>query len=298
MDGERIHDTARPARTRARVGACEVSLLDLPGGRNLPPRRPPVSMLEVIAPLEGPVAVHLELGTPLAVRENEVVYLAGGHRYVIGGQTAGRVLVVAVPESVVIDYIETESLIGSVHESAVLQPVKRFLRGLLEIAEPLGALPEYLIETLLWEMVVSIVLEGRSADALVRPRATCLDRATAYILANRADRALTPATVARAVGVSPRQLQRVFMSAGTTPSGEIRRQRAELARSMLQNDDFRGFTVNQIAHHSGFGGAAELRRVFSALGHPAPRSLRLRSTPVSVRTPEIVSAGRAPSAAG
>jgi transcriptional regulator GlxA family with amidase domain len=67
-------------------------------------------------------------------------------------------------------------------------------------------------------------------------------------------------TLARAAGVSPRHLSRLFNEqTGATPAAYVERMRLEAARMWLE----RGANVTEAAHHSGLGSDETLRRVFA-----------------------------------
>jgi transcriptional regulator GlxA family with amidase domain len=123
-------------------------------------------------------------------------------------------------------------------------------------------------------MAASLLLESRGAGGLASPAPGLLDRAMAQIAAYRTDQSLTPTVLAQTLNISMRQLQRIFSAIGSTPSREIRRHRADLASSMLKNPAFSVLNITQIAHHSGFTDAADLRRAFEALGYCTPSQLR------------------------
>jgi AraC-like DNA-binding protein len=263
-------------RTSLKLGESEISVLDIPAG-GAPLRkicRTVVPTVELVLPLESAVVVRSEDRDERVVRADEAMYLVGRRRYSVYTSNRSFALAVAVPASVVEDYTPGEGEVGSIRDSTVLAPVKRFLVGVMEQHDELERLSAYLVEKLLWEMVASLMLESRGAASLARPSLGFLDRAMAHIAAYRTDPSLSPVALAATLNISTRQLQRVFSAVGTTPSREIRRQRADLALSLLQNEAFRVLNISQIAHHSGFTDAADLRRAFDALGYPPPSEVR------------------------
>ncbi len=275
MESRREHRAA--GQRGVRFGQTELSILRVPAG-GTPVRkicRPDELAVEVIVPRGGTIMVRSENRDERAVRPGEALYLIGCRRYAAYALRGASAITLGLPFSAVDEFIDranTDPVL--VQGSAVLTPATAFLGTLLEGGDELDRLSSYFAEKLIWEMVASIYLEGKGVGAAEAPNTGILDRAMAQIAAYRTDRSLTPEAVARSLNVSMRQLQRVFASTGSTPSREIRRQRAELAVSMLRSESFGVFNVTQIAHHSGFSDAAELRRAMSAFGFPSPRELR------------------------
>lgn len=261
----------------ARFGQTELSVLRVPSG-GTPVRkicRPDEMAVEVVVPVGGTIMVRPESRDERAVRAGEALYLIGCRRYAAYALRGASAVTLGLPFSAVDEYIDRSSTSPVlVQNSAVLQPATSFLGTLLEGGDELDRLSSYFAEKLIWEMVASVYLEGKGVGAAEAPNTGILDRAMAQIAAYRTDRSLTPEAVARSLNVSMRQLQRVFSATGSTPSREIRRQRAELAVSMLRSESFGVLNVTQIAHHSGFSDAAELRRALVAFGYPSPRELR------------------------
>jgi AraC-like DNA-binding protein len=263
-------------RSNLQVGDTEVSLLEVPAG-GAPLRkicRTSSPSVEVLFPLESTVVVRSDSREERVVRPDESVYLVGHRRYAVFSTQGGLALALVIPASAVEEYAGASGHVDLIRNSAVLGPVKKFLVGVMENHAELGRLPAYFIEKLVWEMVASLMLENRGASSLARPTLGILDQAMAHIAAYRTDQTLTPTSLAHALNISMRQLQRVFSGMGSTPSREIRRQRADLAVSMLTNEAFRVLSITQVAHHSGFADAADLRRAFDAFGYRTPSEVR------------------------
>ncbi|MDO9396870.1 MAG: helix-turn-helix domain-containing protein [Herbiconiux sp.] len=272
-----VVELVRPGlRGNHHFGDSEVSVLDVPAGGSPLLRicRAASPSLEMVLPLDGAVIVRSESREEHVVRGDEALFLVGPRRYAVHASRQSLALAVSVPAAAVEDYAGAAGSCGLVRSSAVLTPTKRFLTGVMENHDELERLSAYFIEKLIWEMVASLLLESRGAGSLATPSLGLLDRAMAQIAAYRTDQSLTPVSLAQSLSISMRHLQRVFSAIGSTPSREIRRQRAELALSMLKNPAFRVLSVSQVAHHSGFADAADLRRAFDALGYPTPTEVR------------------------
>jgi AraC-like DNA-binding protein len=73
---------------------------------------------------------------------------------------------------------------------------------------------------------------------------------------------LDRATIASAVGLSVRELSRVFAAENETPAGYIRRRRLERCRKDLAAPHLAGRTITEIALSHGFNDAAHFSRLF------------------------------------
>lgn len=99
-----------------------------------------------------------------------------------------------------------------------------------------------------------------------------LDRIQAHILLHLGDPALNPGNIAKAIGVSVRQLHRVFAEAGLRVERWIWQERLTRCRSsLLQNTDE---PVSQIAFRWGFNDSAHFSRAFREQYGQSPRELR------------------------
>ena len=110
-------------------------------------------------------------------------------------------------------------------------------------------------------------------------RAQALERGIAYIDRCITDCTLSAQTVADAVGISIRQLQRAFALAGTTPTDYLLKKRFEKACQMLSDRQKDGdpMLVSSIAYACGFNDISyfnrQFRRFFGcAPGQFAPRA--------------------------
>lgn len=83
-----------------------------------------------------------------------------------------------------------------------------------------------------------------------------------YIQANLESAALSPAVIAHSIGISPRQLHRLFEESGHSVGAEIRRLRVQRARHLLQGCPER--SVTDIAFGCGFDSLATFYRAFKA----------------------------------
>lgn len=92
-----------------------------------------------------------------------------------------------------------------------------------------------------------------------------VDRARALIAGTHMYRSTTPATVADALGVPLRTVQRAFAADGTSLARELRSARARTARALIDGHPSTAGTSTRTAEHSGFGSVASMRRALLEL---------------------------------
>ncbi|WP_449560667.1 AraC-like ligand-binding domain-containing protein [Mycolicibacterium mageritense] len=109
------------------------------------------------------------------------------------------------------------------------------------------------------------------------PRETLLRQARSYITGNLADPGLDTASIAAAVFVSPRVLQRAFAAEGWTIGGWIRRRRLEMCRRDLEDDLRSREDVSTIAARYGLTNPAHFSRIFKEAYGLTPSAFRLRA---------------------
>lgn len=135
----------------------------------------------------------------------------------------------------------------------------------------------------LGESVADIVLDalamardGMARDATAGPPVPVRRReACDYIGQHLADPALTVGRIAAGVGLSTRQLQRLFLEAGTTPRRYLLERRLEAAARMLRRPgSAQPEAITDIAFEVGFNDAAYFSRAFARRYGRPPRAFR------------------------
>ncbi|MFD5812487.1 AraC family transcriptional regulator [Rhodococcus aetherivorans] len=99
--------------------------------------------------------------------------------------------------------------------------------------------------------------------------------ARAYVDERSDDPDLTPASIARDLGWSLRQLQLALRTAGTTPAELLRNRRLDRARSRLEDPRWSAVAVGDIAFASGFGSLSAFGTAFRARFGTTPRAVRV-----------------------
>ncbi|NQX29482.1 AraC family transcriptional regulator [Microbacteriaceae bacterium VKM Ac-2854] len=125
------------------------------------------------------------------------------------------------------------------------------------------------------ELSVGVFLQSagfRRADEPVSidARAAALD----VIEQRYIDPELTPSSVATALNVSVRHLQRAFQAGEETVSAAIRDRRTRAAVDILTDKHAAALSLPDVAARSGFGTVGEMRRAVSTVTGLSPRALR------------------------
>ncbi len=191
----------------------------------------------------------------------------------------GEILQISVPQLALESPVPLET--GTVIRSdrvPMTWPVLAFTRSTLGMdSDDASSLSVYYLERLLQEMTIGILVDN--ARSKVMPHSpNSFTIALSVIASQCSDPALRPSRIAAQVGLSLRQLQRVFSNHNTTVEQEIRRERVEQAITMLRSPEYAALTVDQIARYVGFSNGSGLARAMTALGHPSPRRIRMPST--------------------
>lgn len=108
-------------------------------------------------------------------------------------------------------------------------------------------------------------------------REALFTKACRLIERNLSDIDFDPATLARLLGISLRQLQKVFTDRESSPMRLIVERRTARAMKLLRSPAFAGKTISQIAFDCGFRDLSHFGRVFAATTGRSPRDWR-RST--------------------
>jgi|SRR5580692_10733569 AraC-like DNA-binding protein len=106
--------------------------------------------------------------------------------------------------------------------------------------------------------LVAVLATGRGAEPALAHRAA----ARCFIEGHLADRTLTAARVAAAVGISERHLSRVFAADGTSFPRHVLSRRLALAYALLSEPSGGSRTVTEVAARCGFTSATYFSRAF------------------------------------
>jgi AraC-like DNA-binding protein len=228
----------------------------------------------------GPVAVRLPDGSRIVAESGDAICLTSWRGYRAMWNTPIELVALAVRMDALPECgVTAPGPGGAVQASTAISPqVRAFVSAIADGPGPSNALSEHLLEKMLLEMARAIMLATPGISHIARrsSSSSLYGEAMACIVARRADPDLDPAAVARELNVSLRSLQRAFGRRSVTVSAEIRRQRVELAMSLLQDPHYEVLSVEEIARYTGFTSALLLRRALAAEHQATPREIRAR----------------------
>lgn len=158
--------------------------------------------------------------------------------------------------------------------SALGRGMRAFLSSLFAPPSEQTLYTDHVLERLIAEMVFGVLVEAAPRMQAERKEQWGIDRARTLMLMRRSDRDFDVAALAREMHVSVRQLQRLFATQQSSPAGELRGLRVDLARELMGNPECARLGMDEIAAHSGFRDGAALRRAFALAGLPSPREVR------------------------
>lgn len=230
--------------------------------------------------VRGLATIEMELGQRFEINERAAFFYRAGVSGTASWPVDSAFVGIRVPEEVLAEMgAQPSTYYGSLNTCRFLSvPTVNFLKTIaLNDASP-TALSGYFVERMVQEMVGSLFLSHLGVETESVPSQTHLyQQAISIMTVKRDDPRLTPGTVARDLSVSIRKLQREFNARNDSPAGRIRKLRVELALQLLQNSAYDALSVEQIAKHSGFSSARQLRAALAAAGHAAPRQMRCNS---------------------
>jgi len=164
-----------------------------------------------------------------------------------------------VREPLVVDFAQG----GNAHAHALASLVGRAVHP----ADPVGAAEHTVLELL------------EAAVGARRSAGTSANLAAARIFIDRrlGDRNLSAARVAAGIGVSDRQLSRIFAEQGSSVPRYIQDRRLALAHGMLRDATQIGVPIAEVARRCGFGSPAQFARGFKERYGMRPADLRGRA---------------------
>jgi AraC family transcriptional regulator, positive regulator of tynA and feaB len=124
------------------------------------------------------------------------------------------------------------------------------------------------------KILLSRVIDRGEDDLPLNDGAGLLQRAETYVLRELSDPSLSPASIAAAVGVSRRQLYRLFSDINQTPNSWIWQLRIGEAHARICAPGWSSQSLTQIAFDTGFNDMAHFSRVYRAKYGRTPRESR------------------------
>ncbi|MFF0018841.1 AraC family transcriptional regulator [Streptomyces sp. NPDC005374] len=237
-------------------------------------------------------AVFFHEGGCLTVRPGDVVLYDTRRSYLFGFPSAMRQLLVDIPREVFAERCASYDMAAPMlfgrgaMTSAMRSVLSDWIAGGGDPARTAAALPgadpasaEATVLDLVRTLAAPRLGGARPGDAAPSPAASArLAMARDHIDRHLSDPALSAERVAEAIGVSARQLSRVFRQTGVGPARHILDRRLDEAREQLADPGSRHLTVADIAHRWGFASQAHFTRVFRT---------RFDETPGETRPPRV-----------
>ena len=227
----------------------------------------------------GLVAAHAR-GRDVVLREGDAILMSAGEAWVFDRPSHGGSLSFRIPRPIL------ASLVADV-EDAIMKLIPHnteVLKLLAGYAAPLFndvalATPEFRRTAVnhLHDLVALALSARHDAAGIPNGRgmpAARLRMAKAYIIANSSRRELSVGSVSAHLGLTPRNLQRLFESEGTTFSEFLLAQRLSRAYRMLTEPRLAQSAVGAIAYDAGFGDLSYFNRSFKRRYGATPRDVR------------------------
>ncbi len=150
-----------------------------------------------------------------------------------------------------------------------------FFSHMRTLARELGRVPEAYAASLLTitlDLLRTALTNAPSADRRAPPDGDRLEQAQAFVALNLGDPNLSPTMIATALGISLRQLHRVFADAGLSVERWTWSERLAACAQRLRAEPEE--SVSAVAFRYGFNDAAHFSRAFRARYGHSPRAYR------------------------
>jgi AraC-like DNA-binding protein len=239
--------------------------------------------LSLLVNQSGSVTVYAR-GREVTLCENDAVLISSGEAVVFDRRSFGESIAIRIPYSmlspVVVD-VDDVIMHHIPRDTAALKLLTSYSNTLLgddhAVATP--ALRHH-VATHVHDLAALALGATREAAGVARSRgmgAARLRAAKIYIIENIGRRHISIGSVASHLGVTPRYLQRLFESDGTTFSAFLRGRRLARAHRMLSEPQSVQRQVSAIAYDVGFGDLSYFNRCFRRLYGATPMDIRERA---------------------
>ncbi len=193
--------------------------------------------------------------------------------------TDWRFIVARVPREALLAYVPM--LADTVSIGSELRMPERAMQALLtdlvRNPEPASESDSQIVDRQVLDMAGTLVLGRQQPNGGPGgPHGSLRSRALAAIAERSGEVRLSPQELADGLNISLRRLQGVFAEARSSVAGEIRRERARVARALLQDARFDGMSTAEVAERAGFGSSTSMRRALEELYGLSARELRTR----------------------
>jgi AraC-like DNA-binding protein len=228
----------------------------------------------------GGLATVSSCGQEQNLRPHEAILLSGAEAASFHRTTLGQSFTLRVPRSLfesAVPNIDDRLMRPIVEDRTSLQLLERYLGWVLGISESVDSQLLNLSVRHVHDLLMLAI--GPAADFAETARtrglkAARLRLAKSYIITHSHRRDISVASVAANLNVTPRYVQLLFETAGTTFSEFLTRQRLARAYQRLGNPEFSRVAISTIAYDVGFGDLSYFNRRFRRLYSVTPRDVR------------------------
>lgn len=236
--------------------------------------------LSLLVNQSGNVTVYAR-GREVTLRENDAVLISSGEAVVFDRRSFGQSIAIRIPSSMlspaVVD-VDDAIMRHIPRDTAALKLLTSYSNTLLGDDHTVGtpALRHH-VATHVHDLVALALGATREAADVANSRgvgAARLRAAKTYIIGNINRRDISIGSVALRLGVTPRYLQRLFESDGTTFSAFLLGRRLARAHRMLSEPQSVQRQVSAIAYDAGFGDLSYFNRCFRRLYGATPMEIR------------------------
>jgi AraC-like DNA-binding protein len=268
-------DLGMAARVRAYGAVLVIGVSGTASEFERRPLRPGLPTIDIIFVQQGEFA-YFEAGQWVASR-GPLMVAPSGLPNRVRFNSEWQFVVARIPREALLPFVPMLSDTVQIHEelSVPEKAMAAFLAQSIDAEQEVSPNDSHTVDRMILQMA-GTMLRARQGETLQpgSPHAVLRDRVMLDIAKQSGDSQLDPARLARNAGVSLRHLQCVFSEAGTSVAGEIRRERARIARSTLQDARYDELSIEQVAVQSGFGSSVSMRRALDEIYRLNPRDLR------------------------
>lgn len=229
--------------------------------------------------LEG-TSIHRQQGHEASLSPGDFTFVENHQPYEIRFPTANRVLAIVVPHERLRRYVDRCERLAAVpvRPSA---PAARLLTGFLgsywnACVTGLDAAGAERSAKVLLDLLAATYAAMAATPCDEAPRSARRGLVLSFIEQHLRERALGPAMIAAALGMSRRRLHQIFAQDDETLCRYILRRRLDACAHTLESGSWTGRGISQIAFDHGFDSAAHFGRAFRERFGMAPSEFRRR----------------------
>jgi AraC family transcriptional regulator, positive regulator of tynA and feaB len=235
--------------------------------------------------LEGS-SIHKQDGREAHLNRGDFTILDNTRPYQMTFETTNKVLVMAIPESLMRRQLACpESIVGvrMSYDENLVRVFFDFAQGVWrECGQGIDTVAPALSQALMHLLSSTY---ARVAEAYEPKSATYEDRRSrllSYIEEHLCDSELSPATIAAAFRTSPRSLHMIFSRGSETLARYILRRRLEECASILKNPLQQARSISDIAFDNGFSSCTHFGKVFREQFGTTPTEYRRANMSIPV----------------